>query len=290
MGLLQQILGFRGQMQGYRDTARARVLQGMGLDAQSMAQAEYDRRLAQQRQQNAQDLRPLLSRFGAETAGQLGPLLQSQDPQLQAQGGQILQGLLAQLPHSDPRLQLAQDRLKLDQQTEERLAKGDPYAAARLGIAQASEDRKLAAMGRVPVSQMEAMINEESVSAGFEAIANSMKPEYFGFGFDSVAEAATEVKRRTGSDVEFNRFWNTVDSQQAQTRHELFGATLTQGEQAAWNRIAIRPSDAPEVAQAKLKAQAAAIDRKRTIRSKTLQGQGYEAPDVRPPLGSFVTP
>lgn len=286
-GLLDFIGKMRGSMLGASDAARLQTLQRLG-----MVPAEVDP------QQQATALARQLARVGFQATGpQASPGAATavglmMDPSTRQEGIAAAQGILGGVSGAEQPLtpwqglqaELQQQRLKIEMAREERLARVDPAAALRLEILRAREARLAQESGRVPSGQIEALVNEEAIAAGFDATAASMKPEYFGYGFDTAAFAAEEFKRRTGSDTEFTAFWNQLDTAQAERRHELFGATLTEGEQRAWNKIAIRPSDNFAAAQAKLYAQQQAIERKRSARAEVLQGQGYKVPEARPSL------
>lgn len=208
-------------------------------------------------------------------------------------GVEMASGILG--GETDPRLKLQRLGLELEAMREQRLSQGDPYAEERLKILRAAEDRKRLMSGRLPVGQVDEIIREESIDAGLESTALTMKPEFFGFGFDTVGDAAQEFKRRTGTDTPFIGFWNSLNTSQAERRYELFGATLTDNELAEWKRLSIQPSDAYEAAVAKLQAQQRAVARKREARARILKQQGYNVPEgappprERPPLGSYWT-
>lgn len=92
-GLLESILGIRGYPEGYAEKVRNRILQPV--------KDEIERRTEEKR---VQDLAGALKgstgrggalgQFGAETAGQLGPLLASKDPQTVALGTSLLGQLM----------------------------------------------------------------------------------------------------------------------------------------------------------------------------------------------------
>jgi hypothetical protein len=267
---------------------------------QAALQKEQERQLAMQRSQAA--LQPLMRGLPTTAAAVLGPMLTSDDPRLQQLGAQQLQEYQARrAPAAEKGVNLP--GTLFSNYTPESIAeyqdsgnpavlkyRPDPLAAERLDLAREREDRMRMASGRLPAGQMEAMIRDESVDANLDATASALRPEFFGYGFDTVANAAKEYKARTGSDTEFTQFWNELDTGQAQRRYELFGATLTDNEQAEWNRIALSPKDSPPAAVAKLNAQKRLIERQRQIRARMLQGQGYQVPASRPPLSQFGSP
>jgi len=251
-------------------------------------QQQQNELLAQQQAQSREAVKAAVSPFGAETAAQLGPLLTSGDPQLQNVGNQMLAGLMQQRAALGQGPSLEQQRLELDQQREERLSQIDPMALQRLAIAREAEDRKRLQAGRLPVGQVEAIIEQEAMSASLESSQAAMRPEYFGFGLGPFAEATREYKTRFGDDVPFVTFWQDMDTRQAQLRHELFGASLTTNEQRAWDRLAIKPTDSFAAAAGKLKAQQATLSRKRGVRESILQQGGYNVPPTRPSLESLL--
>ena len=305
MGVFQEILGLKGRIAGYQDVARQKVT---GPVERELEQMKYDL--------NQQRTAALLQQQAAGFAKQMGREGMQQDPMAQRAVGLMMQpgsrqaGLqlagqvLATPPQGSQPMQSPQigapsfndftpDSMAEYQQTGDPRKlqyRQDPNAEERLQIARDAEDRKRLLSGRLPAGQMENMIQTELVDAGLDSTAQQMKPEYFGFKLDSVANAAQEYKARMGSDTEFTSFWNEVDSNQAIRRHALFGATLTEGENAAWNKIALKPSDAYASAAAKLKAQKRLVDQKRKTQGQVLQGQGYNVPPQRPPLSQFVNP
>lgn len=312
MDLLGQLFALRSRAKAYGDTERNRLLQAAGLDAEGLYRKQLliDSQqqaadIAAQRDRNAAALKPLLSRFGAETAGQVGPLLASNDPQLQAQGNQILSGLLGQMQGQAPGGQLGvpsfsdfstESMAEYQKTGDPRVLRyrTDPMAQARLDLGLARENRLREAQGRPPVGQLEAMIQDESIRAGYDAAEQNMRPEFFGYVSDKLGDAALEYSARLGGadGTPFVQFWNELDSQQAERRHALFGATLTEGEQAAWNKIAIKRSDSQATAKAKLEAQMRMIERRQQIRGQVLGSYGYggtnSGQNVPPPPPGFV--
>ena len=316
MNPLEMLFAFREKAKAYGDVTRNKLLQQYGLDPLSMQRQQLEqqgqitaeqqaRQQETQYAQNAKALKPLLSRFGAETAGQIGPLLASSDPQLQAQGNQILSGLLGQMQGQAPGGQLGvpsfsdfstESMAEYQKTGDPRVLRyrTDPMAQARLDLGVARENRLREAQGRPPVGQLEAMIQDESIRAGYDAAEQNMRPEFFGYVSDKLGDAALEYSARLGGadGTPFVQFWNELDSQQAERRHALFGATLTEGEQAAWNKIAIKRSDSMATAKAKLEAQMRMIERRQQIRGTVLSGYGYQSPSggqaVPPPPPGFT--
>jgi len=293
--LLEQILGFRGQVQGYRDKARASILDPLLGDQQ----AKEEQR---QMEAKAKLMQPLLNRYGPDAAKAIGSAWMAGGPAADVaterlgmlQGRQdMAKGLMAPEPVSLPGQLFSNftpESIGQYQQTGNPAVlqyRPDFLAQARINLAREREDRMRMQSGRLPVGQMETMINEESIDAGLDAAAVAMKPEYFGYGFDAVGEAAKEYKARTGTDTDFTGFWNEMDTGQAERRYELFGATLTDNELAEWRRIAISPKDSYAAAAAKLSAQKRLVARKRQVRRQMLQQGGYNVPGQRPPLSEF---
>lgn len=105
MGLLQSLLGLRGTLEGYSETAKMGVMQRLGVDdyylklmqAQEQARGQVQNQLAadaEQRQlrQQAGLLKPLLNKYGPDAAKQIGSLLLSNSPEARAYGAQQMMG------------------------------------------------------------------------------------------------------------------------------------------------------------------------------------------------------
>jgi hypothetical protein len=271
--------------------SRGRVLQELE-EARQKADSE----------RQAELLKPLLNRYGPDAAKAIGsawmaggPAAQVATERLQAlqQRQDVQQGVVGPEPVSLPGQLFSNftpESIGQYQQTGNPAVlqyRPDFLAQARINLAREREDRMRMQSGRLPLGQMETMINEEAIDAGLDAAAVAMKPEYFGYGFDAVGEAAKEYKARTGTDTDFTGFWNEMDTGQAERRYELFGATLTDNELAEWRRIAISPKDSYAAAAAKLSAQKRLVARKRQVRRQMLQQGGYNVPGQRPPLSEF---
>ena len=291
MGLFDEFM--QQTMFGHSDDRDARLRKQAIADEQR----QYD--LNQER--TAALLKPLLSRYGPDAAKAIGSAWMAGGPAAQVATQQLQQATMQGNPQMAPPVEIGApsfndftpDSMAEYQQTGDPRKlqyRADPNAEARLQIARDAEDRKRLMSGRLPQGQVESMIQNELVDAGLDSTAQTMRPDFFGFKFDAVGNAAQEYAARTGNDLPFIQFWNEVDSNQAIRRHALFGATLTEGEQAAWGKIAVKPSDSYEAAAAKLKAQKRLVEQKRSTQNRILNSQGYQTPQQRPPLSSFITP
>jgi hypothetical protein len=273
-------------------------------NAQFAADLELKQQQALQDQQDARAaalLKPLLNQYGPDAAKAIGSAWMAGGPASQVATQRLNQATLQANPAmaAPPEIgapsfnDFTPDSMATYQKSGDPRVlqyRADPRAEARLQIARDAEDRKRLMSGRLPQGQVESMIQNELVDAGLDSTAQGMKPEYFGFKSDAWGNAVQEYKARTGTsgeDNQFTGFWNEVDSNQAIRRHALFGATLTEGENTAWQKIAIKPSDTYESAVAKLGAQKRLVAQKRTVQDRVLQGQGYQTPQQRPPLSQI---
>lgn len=96
-------------------------------------------------------------------------------------------------------------------------------------------------------------------AATMERMLTEFKPEYAGKGVLGIgADLQLDASSRLGVDNPSVQWWKNYRKQaQLVERHSMFGASLTQGEQAAWNSADISPGQDPKVIEENLRTRAA---------------------------------
>lgn len=84
-----------------------------------------------------------------------------------------------------------------------------------------------------------------------ESLLNGFQDSYAG---NVMGRAENAYKRFVGDDTGQVQWWQSLDAADAITRNELFGASLTPGEQAAWERTTVTPGMDPAEVRKRLSA------------------------------------
>jgi len=101
----------------------------------------------------------------------------------------------------------------------------------------------------------------DSVSQ-LKRLKDNAKDSYFGFGFDTIGEAAIAVRQRSDKPemVEFSQWWQDYQTYKNKMRNDLFGSALTATEKNEFEKAVVTPKMSATQAKANLKRQADAAE------------------------------
>ncbi|GAG16867.1 unnamed protein product, partial [marine sediment metagenome] len=106
-----------------------------------------------------------------------------------------------------------------------------------------------------------------------------------GYGFNTIAKAAAEVKRRFGGPAEqaYIGWWQEYNLQAEDIRKEKYGTQFTPTEEARFERLTVQPSDSFPSAMTKLQGQRDLIRRNARTQRSVLEDMGFTTPPLRAP-------
>lgn len=123
-----------------------------------------------------------------------------------------------------------------------------------------------------------------------QRLMETFKPEYGGYKSDIVGGLANTVGAKFSDKLQPQaEWWAAHEANDNIMRNKLFGASLTAGEQAAWDRTSIKPGMSPKMIENRMTERAALIDAQRNTRIGNLGKAGYNvsnfgtAPDTFKP-------
>jgi hypothetical protein len=124
-------------------------------------------------------------------------------------------------------------------------------------------------------------------------LMETFKPEYGGYKSDLLGGAANTIGAKFSDKLQpQSEWWAAHEANDNIMRNKLFGASLTAGEQAAWDRTSIKPGMTPSMIENRMAERAALIDAQRNTRLGNLGIAGYNvsnfsaAPDTFKPAGA----
>ena len=108
-------------------------------------------------------------------------------------------------------------------------------------------------------------ITELDESLGVQnRLTETFKPEYGGYKVKFAGDIANTIASTFGGDNEAQaEWWKAYDANDNLARAATYGATLTPGETAAWERTTVNISMTPSVIERRMKERAALIEAKR---------------------------
>jgi hypothetical protein len=130
------------------------------------------------------------------------------------------------------------------------------------------------------------------VSAGTQKrLAETFQDKYAGYPLKSAGELANVMGAKFGGDKEAQaQWWASHEANDNVARNALFGASLTAGEQKAWERTSINPGMSPSMIKARMTERQALIDAKRDTTVGNLEKAGFNVKDFKAKLTAFETP
>ncbi len=128
-----------------------------------------------------------------------------------------------------------------------------------------------------------------------QRLMQTFKPEYGGYKSDIVGGLANTVGAKFSDKLQPQaEWWAAHEANDNIMRNKLFGASLTAGEQAAWDRTSIKPGMTPSMIENRMAERAALINAQRNTRLGNLEKAGYnvkdfgQAPDTFKPTSPAV--
>lgn len=152
----------------------------------------------------------------------------------------------------------------------------------RLVLGDAAPSARDALGGKaLPMNAVNGLAKEADKLANLQGIMGGFKDAYAGYkvGGDAVNLAG----RLTGSDQA--QWWQGYDRMKNEVRNELFGASLTIGEQRAFEAADITPNMDPKTVKANLGKQAKLIEVALRRKARTWAAQGYNRDAIQEVTG-----
>ena len=130
------------------------------------------------------------------------------------------------------------------------------------------------------------------VSAGTQKrLAKTFQDKYAGYPLKSAGEFANVMGAKFGGPNEAQaQWWASHEANDNVARNALFGASLTAGEQKAWERTSINPGMSPSMIRARMAERQALIDAKRDTTVGNLEKAGFNVKDFKAKSTAFETP
>jgi hypothetical protein len=130
------------------------------------------------------------------------------------------------------------------------------------------------------------------VSSGTQQrLAETFQDAYGGYPLKSAGEIANVMGAKFGGPNEAQaQWWASHEANDNVTRNLLFGASLTAGEQKAWERTTINPGMSPSMIRARMAERQALIDAKRTTTVENLEKAGFGVEGFKGKPDAFKTP
>jgi len=121
-----------------------------------------------------------------------------------------------------------------------------------------------------------------------QRLMETFKPEYGGYKSDVVGSLANTVGAKFSDKYQPQaEWWAAHEANDNIMRNKLFGASLTAGEQAAWDRTSIKPGMSPQMIQNRMAERAALIEAQRSTRLENLGRAGYNVSNFGAPPQAF---
>ena len=121
-------------------------------------------------------------------------------------------------------------------------------------------------------------------------LADTFQENYGGYTLKSGGELANVIGAKFGGDNQAQaEWWASHDANDNVARNALFGASLTAGEQKAWEKTSINPGMSPSMIQNRMLERQNLIEAKRKTTISNLENAGYDvkgfknAPDFYKP-------
>jgi hypothetical protein len=135
-------------------------------------------------------------------------------------------------------------------------------------------------------------ITAVDVSSGTQKrLADTFQDSYGGYPLKAAGEMANVMGAKFGGPNEAQaQWWASHEANDNVTRNLLFGASLTAGEQRAWERTTINPGMKPSMIRARMAERQALIDAKRSTTVGNLEKAGFDVKGFKEKSDAFQTP
>lgn len=137
----------------------------------------------------------------------------------------------------------------------------------------------------LPAGQIKDLSEQAETVQQMRDLSASFNPSFSGIG---TRVGSLMGRMGVGSEEQAKQadWWQSMDSFDNLVRNQLFGATLTAGEQAAWERTTVTPNMDPARIKANLAARDKVLERALNRKVEAFQAAGYNAGGV----GSVMQP
>lgn len=146
-----------------------------------------------------------------------------------------------------------------------------------------------AAQGRpLPANIVTKLSSDSGKLANLGELQRSFQNDFAGSGFGGGAENLAGRLGLPGATPGQAEWWQQYDRYKNEVRNELFGASLTEGEQRAFEAADITPNMGPEVLRRNLAKQSEVIQKGLERQARTWGAQGYNREAIREATGVDV--
>jgi soluble lytic murein transglycosylase-like protein len=136
----------------------------------------------------------------------------------------------------------------------------------------------------IPGNERDKLLKEGGTRDSILGLRDTFKNDFGGYRMGALGDAANTLQRNTGGG-ERSDWWQQYDRQKNMVRNELFGASLTSNEQAAFEKTDIHPGMSPETIRANLAKQSQIIDTALRRRAGSMRVDGYSPEAIEEAAG-----
>ena len=121
-------------------------------------------------------------------------------------------------------------------------------------------------------------------------LADTFQDSYGGYKFKAGGELANVFGGKFGGDNQAqSEWWASHEANDNVARNALFGASLTAGEQKAWERTSINPGMSPSMIKNRMIERQNLIEAKRKTTIGNLGNAGYDVKGFKNPTDFYAT-
>jgi len=120
-------------------------------------------------------------------------------------------------------------------------------------------------------------------------LMETFKPEYAGYGVKFAGDIANTIGSTFGGDKQSQaEWWAAHEANDNVARNALFGASLTAGEKAAWDKTSISPGMNPSMVENRMRERATLIEAKRKTTLENLGKANYNVENFQTAPTNFA--
>jgi len=120
-------------------------------------------------------------------------------------------------------------------------------------------------------------------------LMETFKPEYAGYGIKFAGDIANTIGSTFGGDKQSQaEWWAAHEANDNVARNALFGASLTAGEKAAWEKTSISPGMNPSMVENRMRERATLIEAKRKTTLENLGKANYNVENFQTAPTNFA--
>lgn len=183
----------------------------------------------------------------------------------------------------------AQEKAQTDLERRIELARSmgaDESEIKRLVLGQSAPSTRDALGGKpLTMGTVNALTKDAGKLSNLQDLSARFRDDFAGNAITGGAENFMGRMGIPGATEGQSDWWQQYDRYKNEVRNELFGASLTAGEQAAFKAADIGPEMAPERIKANLKKQAEIIEKGLQRKAKVWAAQGYNKDAIREAIG-----